>query len=194
MRAAAATDVAELTEILSDAFLDDPLMVWAFAPEMRRRRVAALFGYLAEHGYVPRGACTLLPGGDGACLWLPAGEHLDRTSFWDEHGAGFVAALEGDLDRMSAMGEAMAEVHPHDPHWYLLAIGVPPHAQGRGLGGVLLAHTLALADERGEAAYLEATSPRSRALYERFGFEVIGEIQALDSPALWGMWRAPTQP
>lgn len=191
VRAATAADVAELADILGDAFEHDPLMVWAFDEPVRRRRVGALFGYLAEHGYVPRGACTLLPGGDGACLWLPAGHRLDRATFWDEHGAGFVAALEGDLERMSAMGEAMAEAHPHDDHWYLLAIGIPPQAQGRGLGSVLLAHTLAQADERGEPAYLEATSPRSRALYERFGFEVTGELRVLDSPPVWPMWRPP---
>lgn len=191
VRAATATDVAEMGVTLGEAFHDDPLMQWAFADDVRLHRVTTLFGFLAEHGYVPRGACTLLPGGDGACLWLPPGQALDRATFWDEHGEAFGTALEGDLDRMGVMGEAMGHHHPHEDHWYLLAIGIPPRAQGRGLGGVLLAHTLAMADERGDAAYLEATSPRSRALYERFGFEVTGELQVLDSPPVWPMWRPP---
>ena len=34
-------------------------------------------------------------------------------------------------------------------------------------------------------------STRSRALYERFGFEVTAELRALDGPPLWAMWREP---
>ncbi len=43
-------------------------------------------------------------------------------------------------------------------------------------------------------AYLEATSPRSRALYERHGFEVTAELRATaDSPPMWAMWREPAR-
>jgi hypothetical protein len=41
-------------------------------------------------------------------------------------------------------------------------------------------------------AYLEASSPRNRALYERHGFEVMEECRyADDGPPLWRMWREP---
>jgi hypothetical protein len=41
-------------------------------------------------------------------------------------------------------------------------------------------------------AYLEATSPRNRALYERHGFEVTEEFTlGPESPPLWRMWRPP---
>jgi GNAT superfamily N-acetyltransferase len=66
-----------------------------------------------------------------------------------------------------------------------------PGAQGHGLGGALLAHTLRLADAAGEPAYLEASSTRSRVLYERHGFEVTGELSVDGSPPMWPMWRAP---
>ena len=38
-------------------------------------------------------------------------------------------------------------------------------------------------------AYLESSNPLNVPLYERFGFEVIAEIQAGDSPAIWPMLR-----
>jgi hypothetical protein len=50
---------------------------------------------------------------------------------------------------------------------------------------------LDIADAAGEPAYLEATSSRSRALYERHGFEVTRELRCGDSPPLWAMWRDP---
>jgi ribosomal protein S18 acetylase RimI-like enzyme len=82
-------------------------------------------------------------------------------------------------------------VHPPEKHWYLLSVGVRPGAQGRGTGAALVAHTLALADAAGQGAYLEATSPRSRVLYERHGFEVVGQIDLEGCPPIWPMWRAP---
>ena len=46
-------------------------------------------------------------------------------------------------------------------------------------------------DETGVPAYLEATSPNNRRLYERHGFEVTGVLQYGSSPPMWPMWRRP---
>jgi len=75
-------------------------------------------------------------------------------------------------------------------HWYLPAIGVDPRGQGKGYGSALLAHSLEVCDRAHEAAYLESTNPLNIHLYERFGFEVIGEIQAGRSPTIVPMLRA----
>jgi ribosomal protein S18 acetylase RimI-like enzyme len=192
-RTATTDDVGGLTDVLTRAFVDDPLMAWAFPdPAVRAARVEAVFGFLAREAYVPAGASTVLPGFDGGALWLPPDADLD-DAFWAERGESFAAALDGDVERIGLIGGALSEHHPPDRHWYLLAIGVDPAAQGRGLGGVLLAHTLLAIDGRGEAAFLEATTLRSRALYERFGFSVVGEVRVEDSPPLWPMWREPSE-
>ena len=191
-RPADAADLDGVVATLTAAFHDDPMMAWAFPdPAVRPRRLATLWRLFAGELYLPGGDCTTLPGHDAVALWYRAGSP-DREEFWAEHGARFDADMEGDLDRLALVGAAMAQHHPHDDdHWYLLAIGVRPELQGRGLGGVLLAHTLAQLDERGDAAYLEATSPRSRRLYERFGFEATGEVSPEGGPPIWPMWREP---
>lgn len=190
VRTARAGDLNAMVSALTESFFDDPLMTWAFDASVRRKRLAVLWRVMAEHGYLPAGASTVLPGGDGAALWMPPGRNLD-AAFWSEHGAEFVGGLEGDAERLGQIGAAMEESHPTEDHWYLLAIGIHPHAQGRGLGGTLMAHTLRVADRAHQPAYLEATSSRSRALYERFGFEVMTELHPGDGPPLWGMWREP---
>jgi ribosomal protein S18 acetylase RimI-like enzyme len=122
---------------------------------------------------------------------VPPGKELP-VEWWATHHEELVASLEGDAGRLGEMGGLVMEVHPHEPaHWYLVAIGTRPEAQGGGRGGALLTHTLALADAHGEPAYLEASSRRSRSLYERHGFEVMAELQVADSPPLWPMWRDP---
>ena len=191
VRRADVADVEPFADTLTLSFLDDPVMTWVFPDhDVRARRLAAMWRFVAGGLYLPGGACTTLPGHEAVAQWR-APDAPPADAFWDEHGAELAVLLEGDLDRIGALGEAMGAHHPDEPHWYLLAIGTRPEVQGRGLGSVLLAHTLATADERGEPAYLEATSPRSRALYARFGFEVVEEFAPDGCPPLWAMWRDP---
>jgi ribosomal protein S18 acetylase RimI-like enzyme len=68
---------------------------------------------------------------------------------------------------------------------------VAPHAQGKGLGTALLHATFHRCDSDGLSAYLEATSQRNVALYERLGFEHLGEFNLGSSPPLWPMRRPP---
>ena len=83
--------------------------------------------------------------------------------------------------------------HPARPaSFYLAVIGVEPSAQGRGLGGALMKPVLDRADNEGVHAFLEASTARSRALYERNGFRVTGEIRLpRGGPPVWPMWREP---
>ena len=178
IRPATPADLDAVVAVLTDAFGDDPVMSWAFPDEpVRRRRVRALWTFLAGRLYLPDGSSTIEPGGGAVALWQAPGQTA-RDGFWEENGAEFVVALEGEVGRLSALGELMAVHRPTEPHWYLPAIGVSPVQQGRKLGSALLAHTLARADAAGAPAYLEATSPRSRALYERHGFDVTADLAA----------------
>jgi len=83
--------------------------------------------------------------------------------------------------------------HPRKPaHWYLAIMGVEPDSQGRGIGSKLMHPALETLDAQGVPAYLEASTVRSRALYERHGFVVTGEFNLpSDGPPLWQMWREP---
>ncbi|HEX9259436.1 MAG TPA: GNAT family N-acetyltransferase [Acidimicrobiales bacterium] len=188
-RIAVESDVDHIAAVLADAFFDDPIMAWALPDiEARPRRLQAMFGYVAQHVYIGHRRCQTSE--EAVALWLPAGVTMG-DEFWEEHGLPFAEALDGDVERLAALGNAMGEHHPGDPHLYLLAIGVRPSAQGRGHGGDLLAKALERADAEGEAAYLEATSPRSRVLYQRHGFEAVGEFSVDGSPPMWPMWRHP---
>jgi GNAT superfamily N-acetyltransferase len=85
---------------------------------------------------------------------------------------------------------AQLEVHhPTTTHWYLPFIGVDLVAQGRGIGTAMLRRGLARCDTDGSLAYLEASSPHNRRLYERHGFEAVAELRVADPPPLWPMVR-----
>jgi RimJ/RimL family protein N-acetyltransferase len=83
--------------------------------------------------------------------------------------------------------EQMAEFHPQEPHWYLPLLGVDPMKQGRGYGSALLVHALERCDRDRLPAYLEASSPRNKALYERHGFVGDRRHPGRIVPPMWPM-------
>lgn len=93
------------------------------------------------------------------------------------------------LETLMEVGALIDHFHPKEPHWYLPMIGVDPSRQGQGWGSALLKAALRRVDEEGLPAYLESSSPRNVPLYERHGFEVIGEIKPGDHPGLTPMLR-----
>ncbi len=90
--------------------------------------------------------------------------------------------------RWAEVFEALAPLHPPEPHWYLSTLGVDPRQQRRGLGRALLAAWLADVDRDPTCAYLETDRPENVAFYERAGFVVLGETQ-LFSARVWRMRR-----
>jgi hypothetical protein len=50
-------------------------------------------------------------------------------------------------------------------------------------------HMTAKLDEDNCLGYLESYSPMNVSLYQRYGFEVVGQIQAGDSPTMLPMIR-----
>jgi ribosomal protein S18 acetylase RimI-like enzyme len=87
---------------------------------------------------------------------------------------------------------ALERKHPSEPHYYLLALGVEPDLQGRGLGTKLMAPVLERCDREQVPAYLESSKERNVPLYERNGFKVTEEFVVPNGgPKIWLMWRDP---
>jgi GNAT superfamily N-acetyltransferase len=129
----------------------------------------------------------------GGALWMPPDKW--RVGVFDQlRSMPAMASRIGlrDLPRSLRGFNLMESKHPHEPsHHYLPIIGVAPQWQGKGLGTALLQPVLERCDREGSPAYLEATTPRSRACYERSGFKTTGEIVLPNGPTMWQMWREP---
>lgn len=124
----------------------------------------------------------------GAALWLAPGVYPDGEKMGALMAETILPALQKDGEKLM---EQMNRFHPQEPHWYLPLIGIDPVHQGKGLGGALLRHQLAICDRDGAPAYLESSNPRNIPLYERHGFEALGHIQAGSSPTMVPMLRKP---
>ena len=189
-------DVRELSRTLARAFYDDPVMIWLLSDEKRRTaQLHRLFTTMTRHHHLVRGGVEVARGGPGigaAALWDPPNQ-------WQESRRGQLAMTPTFIRvfglrslRGRAVQELMKRVHPEEPHWYLAVIGSDPTVRGKGFGQVLMRSRLDRIDAEHAPAYLESTKRENIPYYQRFGFEVRGEIALPDGgPAMWPMWRPP---
>lgn len=191
-RPATGADVPRLVESFAAAFQDDPVFGWLMPDERRRRdRLRAFFGVELTAVGLARGAVWTHDGLSGAAIATPPGRWRLPWAVQLRHTGEFVRAFGARLGHAGALLQLMERRHLREPHHYLAYVGVTPEQQGQGLGTVLMEPTLARCDREGLPAYLEATSPRNIALYERLGFVALGELTLGSSPPLTLMRRPP---
>lgn len=180
-----------LLAVLVEAFLADP--VWSHhlpdpdRPGFSRRDDLTACLAADIDGYLDQGHCYLIDE-RAAAVWSPPGVRADESALGEVFGrlvdpALMESSLPGFLE--------LAGFRPDDPHFYLHLVGATDAARGRGLGSLLLRRVLDVCDREGWPAYLEASSLRSAALYERHGFERLTTIQLAPGVALHPMVRTP---
>jgi len=191
-RAASWADAEPLSQTMARAFHDDPLLCFILDDEATRAaKMPRLFKLLFKLG-LPYGACDVTGGYEAAALWRPPNQWSIPVWQYLVNGAEFLS-LFGVRGAARVMGimDLIEKHHPHEPHWYLQAIGTDPAKQGKGFGGVIIRRQLANADAAGQPAYLESSKATNIPIYQSFGFEVTGELTLPGGPTIWPMWRAP---
>jgi ribosomal protein S18 acetylase RimI-like enzyme len=172
--------------VLTLAFATDPPTRWLFPEPDAYLRHFPTFARALGGAAIPRRTALATRDHAGVALWLAPDATPDEEAL--------VRLIEEDVapqkrESMAAVVEEMVRHHPQEPHWYLPMIGVEPAQQGRGRGAALLRAALQRVDADGLPAYLESTNPRNVPLYERHGFEVIGEIEVGTCPPIVPMLR-----
>ncbi len=183
IRTAGQGDRERVVRLLDEAFQDDPVSSWVFPDaEYRRRSHHRLMAVFADAVFAD-GRVDLTDDGAACALWLPVPgqEHAEDGEGSDDDPAQVRQAVDPDNERVERIARLTRGIHPAGPaHRYLWMIGVRPGRQGEGLGTALIEAELDRCDRDGLPACLEASSARSRALYERLGFALTGPV--LDLP------------
>lgn len=198
-----AGDLPAVAETFGAAGLDEAVHAWVVPDESERRKrvetgaeqaVGWLEGVLAGGEILVVGRSGVL---EGVSLWRHVDGPPEPTEEEAEQQAAFLEATYGEYaPRMQRVFELTERRHPYDePHLYLMSMVVLPAARGHGLGGVLLRHRLMEADAERLPVYLEASTRRNQALYERLGFVAMGDPIVLPEggPNLQPMWRPVNQ-
>lgn len=186
-------EAGRASRTLRDAFFRDPLFAWLLPDDTLRAGWLEWFHAMSlAQSLACNGAYTLADGGPDAGALAIAPPGAWPFSFSTALKSIPVPRQRPTLRLLTAglkLLRRMDALHPKERHVYLAVIGVAPGWKGRGLGGVMLRHVCATADEARLPAYLETGNPDNLGLYERFGFGVEQTVLDHGGPPLWTMRR-----
>jgi GNAT superfamily N-acetyltransferase len=193
VRTAAADAVPKVAAMLADAFINDPVYTWILPGSLRRQtRLATMFAAEMEQYVAPNGTVWTTSGHDGAVTELPPGAWEMPKSFTGKEALKWLRAFGTRFGLAIRVQRAMEERHLREPHFYVRTVGVRTALQGQGVGSALMQPTLERADSAGVSTYIEASSERSAALYERLGFVHMDVLDLPEGgPPVWLMRRPP---
>lgn len=192
---ATANDATHTAELIADAFFTLDATAWLVPdPHERARVLPADFEIYVDHA-LTHGEIHLMKRADGhlaaAAVWFaqPTGPTPEPDNYEEQ----LMAACGTYTDRFRTLDQLFEDNHPSTyPHHHLAYLATRPDRQKRGLGSALLRHHHRQLDHFGTPAFLQASSGQARKLYERHGYECLGDPFYLpDGSCFWPMWREP---
>jgi ribosomal protein S18 acetylase RimI-like enzyme len=188
-------DIADSARVLASAFAGDPLLVWSCGTRERAgmhasaimnstlwTRARSAYGYF-EDGRLIASALYQKPGIKVTVL-AALGAGLPRMALrMGPTGTRRILYTFGVAD------DFKASLLGGEPHFYLDTLGVHGASARRGVGPRLLLESLReLRRESPHPCFLLTHLPTNVTLYQRLGFEVIGECPVPKTPiTFWGM-------
>lgn len=191
VRTAVPDDLDALVPAYVTAFADEAVARWAGLLSPDRMPDTAPLREQQEQAV--KAGEVLIAERDGEIVGISTWIEADSGERFRQEAAqiGRLALDRPELGRTAQVLELVAARHPDRPHLFLSSMAVHPDHRGAGIGGALLRHPLEQAAAVGLPVYLEASTPDSQRLYQRYGFRVDGEALVLPDggPRLQPMWR-----
>jgi ribosomal protein S18 acetylase RimI-like enzyme len=174
-------DVEQVAQVISQAFVDDPLC--AYMLPMRRTRIGTLKKFFRAYGTVNIqnqrgfGVGQLLK---GVAFWLEPNKPdisinvkslgLFVPLLFTFYTIGFFRARS-----IIKQTDLLHQKYTGEPHYYLDNIGVLPSEQGKGISSRLIRPLLEKADAEKVIVYTDTVTLNNVSLYEHFGFQCMEE-------------------
>jgi ribosomal protein S18 acetylase RimI-like enzyme len=182
---AAPADRDQVVRTVVAAFVADPAYRHFFPDDDTYDQYATAFTRYLFDKRVGLGTVWIAAGGAVAALWDPP------------HAPESARAPELPDDVLARIESYDATVHPllpKEPHWYLGVLATHPDHAGRRWGRAVMGAGVTTAHTEGLPACLETTNPSNVDLYEKAGWQVVGQADNA-GPTTWVMVnRAPEGP
>lgn len=191
-------DLKRVIETLSQAFLDDPLLIHFFPePEGRLRFLQKYFNYRVRNGLLD-GKVFATSEEIEAVVILTQSEYKKfswlkaiRTGGFGLYRAAGSETLKRMLEVEDFTVSKKRESVP-EPHWYLGSLAVRPSLQGRGHASRLVRHVLDLCSSQNKICVLETQHEGLVEMYKHFGFDVVDKFALPDTNlSHWVMAKPP---
>ena len=197
MEAVGEASAAAAAGVLCRSHAEYPAFRHLFPDPVRRQRVLRPFLTATARDAAGHGRLDVARIGDrvvGAALWMPPGAWPASARRKLRMTPALTVALLAAAGRAGPWLRTGAALEADTGHgWYLIALGIDPSAQRRGIGRRLLDPVLTRADADGAAVGLHTSDPANVAYYLRSGFTVTRPLGELfpGGPAYLSMQRTP---
>ena len=191
-------DVEQAAQVISQAFVDDPLC--SFMLPFRGTRTKTLYKFFRAYGEVN------IKNNRG----YGSGEPLQGVAYWNTPDQADVSISVRSLtiflpllftfypigyfraQKIVKQIEALHEEHASEPHFYLDNLGVLPSARGQGVSSKLIRPILEKADAQKAIAYTDTVTRANVPIYEHFGFQCVEECAVANTGiTIWALRRTP---
>ncbi|MCB8979900.1 MAG: GNAT family N-acetyltransferase [Ardenticatenaceae bacterium] len=167
-------------QVLALAMQDDPLFAYLLPDQ--KERLSRLLPFFTAHvrfGHLFGAVYTTAGDSLGTAVWQAPGEEItpERATVSGMNQIGKILGPDS-LQRLGKTFDHLGEVHHSHlaaKHWYLMAIGVRPDFQRRGIGGALLRPILDQAAADRLPCYLDTSLPENLVFYRKQGFTTLVE-------------------
>jgi ribosomal protein S18 acetylase RimI-like enzyme len=193
-------DLETATQVISEAFIDDPLCT--FMLPYRRGRVKTLQKFFRLYAEI-----SIQQGGG-----FGSGNPLQGVAFWELPNQPEISIIIKSVGRILPLVLSMYPIgfvrarsifqqidvlhkrYVDQPHYYLDNIGVLTSARGKGVASKLIWPILKMADEQKMVVYTDTVTRSNVPFYEHFGFNC-EETTTIPKTGItvWAL-RRPIQP
>lgn len=183
--------------VATRAFVEDAYFAYLLpGARFRAHALPILFGGQINHlGHYGR-IVVVRDDGDrvvGVAVWLATGGFPLSLGVQIAQIPSSLRALYSRPHSLKLGGVYLREllnVHPKEPHWYLMLLAVEPTLQRSGVGTMLMNDGVARIDAEHVGAYLETQKIDNLAYYRRFGFELRETLHPMPGgPPYYTMFR-----
>jgi ribosomal protein S18 acetylase RimI-like enzyme len=172
-------DAEPAARVLSQAFMDDPLIELMLP--FRRTRFRTMYKYFRPMSAISIPLGKIYGVGEplqGVACWKSPQQRPMSVSLknlkdflpllFTMYPFGFLRA-----QKLLDTTEAMHDRYAQEPHYYLENLGVVASARGQGLSSRLIRPILEQADAQKVMTYTDTVNPANVPFYEHFGFECV---------------------
>lgn len=184
------------SKVLSQAFHNDPLMLYIFPDSTEREnKLPSMMELLLRIGIKYGIVHTTSPKLEGIAVWFPSNKAKVTTwmgllnggiSYFFKHGSKAVKKQNRFYNYIYSVHKHLIPSH----HWYLSIIGINPQCQGKGLSRVLFDSMLNKIDDQNIPCFLDTNNEKNLPIYARFGFKILKEYEIPGTSIVnWAMIR-----
>lgn len=182
--------------VISEAFFNDPLMLYLFPKaKERKRKLKSMMELLLrigiKYGIVHTTSAKL----EGIAIWFPSNKSKITTWMGLLNGgfSYFFKLGSKAVKKQNRLYNYILTKHMNlmpSYHWYLSIIGINPIYQGKGFSSVLFNSMFNQIDKQNLPFFLDTNNEENLPIYNRFGFRLLEEYQIPDTNVVnWAMIR-----